>query len=173
LESSGANSNAAGNGISCLGSAAGLCGFTFDGTYSSQFDDFFITRIGTSDSNTGGNQFWGILLDFAFTSTGGCETEPPAGSELLWAFNAFNVNFFLDVSPRTATVDVGTAVVFTVTGKDGNGDAGTPIAGASFNGATTDANGQVVYVATAPGTYRIKATRSDSIRSPAAIITVR
>jgi hypothetical protein len=59
-------------------------------------------------------------------------------------------------------------------GYDGNGGSGTPIAGASFNGQTSNANGQVTFVApTTPGTYRFKATRSDSIRSNAVVVVVQ
>lgn len=168
-----ANPSPAGTGITCLADAGGLCGFSFDGTYSSSFQDDFITRIGTSDSNSGSNKFWGILLDYAFTPAGGCETQPPAGSELLWAFDAFNANYFLDVEPRTANIKLGEAAVFTVTGRDGGGGGNSNgVGGATFNGMSTNANGQVVYVANEMGTFRIKATRSDSIRSPAAVITV-
>lgn len=59
-------------------------------------------------------------------------------------------------------------MVFTVT----DGSTGVPVSGASFNGLTTNALGQVVYVATTPGYYRLKATKSDSIRSPVVQITV-
>lgn len=69
----GANPAPAGNGISAIADAATLCGFDFDGTFSSQFDDFFITRIGSSAETS--NEYWGILIDFAFTPSGGCETE--------------------------------------------------------------------------------------------------
>ncbi|PVH87300.1 hypothetical protein DL98DRAFT_582011 [Cadophora sp. DSE1049] len=152
-----ANPSPAGTGITCIADAAGLCGFSFDGTWSSSFQNFFITRIGTSDSN----------------ASGGCQTQPPPGNELLWAFDAFNANNFLDVQPRTANLKLGDVAVFTVTGRDGNGGGGSnAVAGATFNGLPTNANGQVVYVANQVGTYRIKATRGGDIRSPAAIITV-
>lgn len=49
------------NGISAIDAASQLCGFAYDGTFSSQFDDFFITKIGTSDSTTTANEYWGIL----------------------------------------------------------------------------------------------------------------
>lgn len=130
----GANPAPYDNGISAISSGAGLCGYTFDGTFSNQFEDFFITRIGASDSKTSGNEFWDILSNYVFTPSGGCETEYSAGDELLWAFNAFNVNYFLKVSPPTAQVAVGSPVTFTVMGYDGNGDAGQAISGASFNG---------------------------------------
>lgn len=156
------------NGISAIKSGADLCGYTFDGTFSNQFDDFFINRIGASDSNKVSNQFWGILRDYQFTPAGGCESEYSAGEELLWAFNAFNVNYFLKVDPPTAQVAVGSPATFTVS----DGQSGVRIAGASFNGATSDSNGQVTVTFPAAGTYRVKATRSDSIRSNGVIITV-
>ncbi|KAF1818863.1 uncharacterized protein K489DRAFT_81848 [Dissoconium aciculare CBS 342.82] len=169
-----ANPNPSSNGISILVDAANLCEFPLDGSYSNQFEDFFITKIGDSDSNASGNQFWGILKDNAFTPAGGCETAIAPGETILWAFNAFNVNFFLGASPSSLTLSPGQAATVSVVGYDGNGGSGTPIAGASFNGQTSDANGQVVFVApTAPGTYRYKATRSDSIRSNAVVVVVQ
>ncbi|TVY64352.1 hypothetical protein LSUE1_G007094 [Lachnellula suecica] len=166
----GANSSPSGTGITAIASAGSLCGFDFDGTFSSSFDDFFIERIGSTAQTS--NEYWGILLNYAFTPTGGCETEPGNGNSLLWAFNAFNANYFLEVEPQKATLSVGQTSVFTVYGHDGNGGSPVPVSGASFNGEISNANGQVVFVATTPGTYRVKATRSDSIRSEQAIITV-
>jgi hypothetical protein len=43
-------------GTNQINDAARLCGFGFDGTYSNQFQDFFITTIGSSA--TSGNKFW-------------------------------------------------------------------------------------------------------------------
>ena len=161
-----ANPSAAGTGITAINDAGSLCGFDFDGTYTASFQDFFISRIGSTSQTA--TQFWGILLNYQYTPTGGCETEPPAGSDLLWAFDAFNKNNFLKVEPKTATLTVGSSQVFTVT----DGQTGNPISGATFNGLITNSQGQVTYVATQAGNFRIKATRSDSIRSNAAMITV-
>jgi hypothetical protein len=44
------------NGISVFVDAGSLCGFGFDGTYSNQFQDFFIQTIG--DTGSTGTQFW-------------------------------------------------------------------------------------------------------------------
>ncbi|KAL2065716.1 hypothetical protein VTL71DRAFT_3386 [Oculimacula yallundae] len=163
------NSSPAGTGITCLADAGGLCNFDFDATYSSTFSDFFITRIGsTMQTDT---QFWGMLNNFAITPTGGCQTQPQPGDELLWAFDAFNADSFLDIQPRNATLSVGSTTTFAVRASDGSGNF-SPAAGALFNGLPSDANGQVVYVPTQPGVYRLKATRNGSIRSPAVVITV-
>jgi hypothetical protein len=72
--------------------------FSFDGTYSSQFQDFFITRIGQSSQT--GSQFWGLLVDRVFTPAGGCQTQAEPGKEGLWAYDAFSKNAFLKVSSR-------------------------------------------------------------------------
>lgn len=150
--------------------ASSLCSFSFDGTWSSQFDDFFITKIGSDDSNAGSNRYWGVLENFQFTPAGGCETAEYDGSDGLWAYDAFNKNYFLDVEPRTRTVAPGQTVSFKVV--DGT-NRGTAISGAIFNHQTSNANGDVLFTApTTPGVYRYKAERSDSIRSPAVVITV-
>ena len=79
-----------------INDAANLFGFSFDGTYSSQFQDFFITRIGQSSQTN--NQFWGVLVDRIYTPTGGCQYQVQPGLEGLWAYDAFNKNVFLKVS---------------------------------------------------------------------------
>ena len=65
-------------------------------TFFTEFDDFFITRIGTSAETS--TQFWGLLLDFQFTPVGGCQQEVKAFQDILWAFDAFNKVFFLEAS---------------------------------------------------------------------------
>ena len=52
----GANPSPGTNGISILVDSGNLCGFGIDGTFSNQFDDFFIQTIGNTGST--GNQFW-------------------------------------------------------------------------------------------------------------------
>lgn len=165
-ENGGANPSPGGTATTGIASAAGLCGFGFDGTYDSSFQDFFITSI--SDSTESSTRFWGLLNNYQFTPSGGCQTEPAAGDNLLWAYNAFNANYFLEVTPSGATLSLGSVMIFTVT----DGTSGVPVAGALLNGLPSNGNGQVVFMATEPGTFRYKATRSDSIRSPAVVITV-
>lgn len=147
--------------------AGRLCDFGFDGTWSAAFEDYFITSIG-GDTQTS-TQFWGVLENFQFTPTGGCQTQQAEGSDGLWAYDAFNKAYFLDVQPRDAVVAAGQTVVFNVR----DGSTGVRVAGASFAGQTSDGVGNVVFTAPAtPGTYMYKATRSDSIRSPRVQIVV-
>lgn len=113
-------------------------------------------------------------MNYALTPGSGCETEVHSTDEVLWAYNAFNVNFFLRVEPTQTPVVLapGETMTFAVQGSDGEGNFAA-ITGATFNGQLSDANGNVVFTApTTPGTYRYKATRSDSIRSNAVTIEV-
>ena len=131
---------------------------TFYSTFSTEFDDFFITSI---DGNTQtATQFWGILLNFQFTQVGGCQQEVKAKDDVLFAFDAFNKAHFLKLTgPKTA--HVGTPVTLTVT----DGQTGSPVAGAEVNGDTSDANGNISVTFGTVGLKKVKAEKSDSIRS--------
>jgi len=156
--------------ITAIDAAGKLNGFGFDGTFVSQFDDFFInTIVGTSQTS---NQYWGILRDLTSTSAGGCEEYDSPG-EGLWAFDAFNKNYFLKLSSDYAVVKPGDTVSLTILGVDGNWVPANPISGASFAGQTSGANGMVDFTApSTPGCYQYKAERSNAIRSPAFHLTV-
>jgi hypothetical protein len=143
---------------SALDDAAKAHHFTFDGTYSATFDDFFITSIaGNTQTST---EFWGILLDFEFIPVGGCQQEVKPNDEVLFAFDAFNKDHFLKLS-GPGTAQVGKPVTLTVT----DGRDGSPVAGAAVNGKTSGANGAVSVTFTKAGETGVKATKSDSIRS--------
>jgi hypothetical protein len=150
--------------------AGNLNGFGFDGTYSASFQDFFITRI--ADTSQTGSQYWGVLRDFTFTSRGGCQEYNSPG-EGLWAFDAFNKNYFLKLSSDYAVVRPGDTVSLTILAANPNNGASSPISGAAFAGQTSGADGSVAFTApSTPGCYQYKAKRSDSIRSPAFYLTV-
>lgn len=148
-------------------------GFDFDGTYSSSFSDFFITRIAeTSQTSTA---FWGLLRNLQFTSSGGCQEYSTNGPEGLWAFDAFSKSSFLKLDPEYMVVAAGSAATVTVNVRqtDGNGGALSPASGASVNGATSDASGNVqLPVPLLPGCYQYKAEKSGSLRSNAFYLTV-
>jgi len=156
-------------GPTCTGAlaiASSMYGFTFDGTFDSAFDDYFITCIGP-DCETA-TEFWGLLLDYQFTAVGGCQQEVSTGQDILWAFNAFNADYFLELSgPNEAFV--GQPTTFTVI----DGSSGTPIDGADLGGyGTTGAGGTGTITFSSPGTYTFKATYPDSIRSNALTVVV-
>lgn len=147
---------------SSLDDASKLKGFTWDGSFFDEFDDYFITRIASDTGND--DVAWGILLDFEFTPVGGCQQRAKNGDHVLFAFDAFNKNHFLKLSGPT-TVKAGHPVTFTVT----DGATGVPIGGAIVAGGgtseATNADGEIQLAFELVGPRSIKAERSDSIRS--------
>jgi hypothetical protein len=78
-----------------------LVGFSYDGTYSTIFQDYFIEKIGQTAQTA--TQFWGLLVNEQFTPVAGCEELVNNGDRTLWAFDAFNKNRFLKVSTTMAS----------------------------------------------------------------------
>ncbi|KAH7327677.1 hypothetical protein B0J17DRAFT_680571 [Rhizoctonia solani] len=153
---------------SALADVAALSGIiTWDGTWDSNFDDFFVTRIaGTSQTSS---QFWGLLLNWQFTPVGGCQQQVAAGDTILWAFDAFSKTYFLKLDgPSTAKVGVPIQVHVT------DGSSGINISGATIAGypSSSDNNGNMAVTFTSVGKKKIKAQRADSLRSNALTIQV-
>ncbi|MCJ1378986.1 hypothetical protein MMC17_002085 [Xylographa soralifera] len=162
----GANPTPGNTCTDALDAASKLARFPFDGTYDAEFQDFFITSISTTTETA--TEFWGLLLNYQFTPVGGCQQEVQPGDHVLWAFNAFNAVYFLKAEPEVVAVLPGKSAVVTVT----DGMSGVPVAGAEFAGQLSNAEGQVTITGTKPGVNVYKATRSDSIRSNAVVVTV-
>lgn len=179
-ECDGTNNNANPNpGATCttqLLQAAEQYGFPFDGTYASQFQDFFITSIDSTSQTD--SQFWGLLQDESFTPSGGCQEEiaPGGTQETLWAFDAFNANAFLSVTPEYMVVTARTETVQVfVSSNDGNG-YWSPYRGATIEGGgvgVSSVTGSVsIVVPSTSGCYQYKATAPGAIRSNAFYLTV-
>ncbi|CAE6403827.1 unnamed protein product [Rhizoctonia solani] len=154
---------------SALADVAAFAGvFSWDGTWDSNFDDYFVTRIGGASQTS--SQFWGLLLNWQFTPVGGCQQQVAAGDTIIWAFDAFSKTYFLKLDgPSTAKVGVPIQVRVT----DGSSDqviSGASIAG--YPSSISDSNGYTTVTFTSAGTKKIKAQRSDSLRSNALTITV-
>jgi len=167
----GANSLPGTTIVDLIDTAAQQNGFCFDAYYNSNYDNFFIERVGQSNAAT----LISMLANYAFISEdGGCETELNNGDQALWAFDANEVHYFLEVQPEFAVATVGNGnIQLTVIRHDGNGGFSSDVSGVSIGGSTSDANGQVsIAVPSTPGCYQFKATRSDSIRSNAFYLTV-
>src|SRR4051794_6731053 len=98
--------------IATLDDGAKLGHFTWDGTYNSGFDDYFVTRV-AGDSQTS-TQFWGVFVNGTASGTGGCQQRVAQGDEVLWAFDAFSKMHALRLTgPDAATA--GRRVVVRVT----------------------------------------------------------
>jgi len=167
----GANPTPGPTATAALDDAAASSAFSWDGTFSTSFDDYFISRIGP-DAQTA-SQFWGILLNYQFTPVGGCQQRVSSGDKVLFAFDAFSKAHFLKLTgPHFARA--GQPITVTVT----DGQNGTPISGASVGpigntgSATTNAAGQAQVTFASRGVKRVKAERADSIRSNALTVGV-
>lgn len=133
-------------------------GIDWAGTWFSGFEDFGIDRIGPDAADA--SRFWGYALNYTPSNVGGCQQQVAAGDEVLFGFDFFNKQHLLRLS-GPARAAAGEA--FTVTVVDGNG--GAPMSGASVGGATTGSPGTATVSIADPGVHRLKAERSDSIRS--------
>lgn len=164
----GANPSQGTTPIDQLDAAASLNSFSYDGTWSSAYDDFFITSIGASTQTS--TQFWGLLVNDQYSPVGGCQMEVESGDRTLWAFDAFSKDHFLKVTPDYAVAEAGSGSV-TVTTIDG--EYGGVISGVSIAGQMSDNYGHVsILIPSEPGCYQFKATKSGSIRSNAFYLTV-
>ncbi|CAF3989886.1 unnamed protein product [Rotaria sp. Silwood2] len=72
--------------MNALADAADRGHFTFDGTFYSQYDDFFIRRVDKEQPTI--TQFWSLLINFNKTKVGGCQTRVELNDEVLIAFDA-------------------------------------------------------------------------------------
>jgi hypothetical protein len=179
--SNGGFGTAATTPTSTLDTAAAASGLAFDATWSTEFNDFDVTRVGGDISNSAGNgEYWGYAVNYTNANVGGCQFQLAPGSEVLWAYNYFGLTHLLSIS-GPAGASVGTP--FTVHVSDGQ--TGESIAGAAIGemvtggataaipgSATTDANGNATLVLTHTGSVRLKATKADSVRSNGLLVCV-
>lgn len=150
---------------SALADAADQGHFTWDATYSSQYDDFFITRIANNQQTS--KQFWGILVNYNYTKVGGCQARIRLYDEVLFAFDAFNKKFFLKLT-GPLNVHRGVEVIYTVT----DGSTGLPIFGAKIGKYVSDSQGNINITFTKTGRQKLKAEQDESIRSNAVYVRV-
>lgn len=168
-----ANPSPGGTFTTDIDSAGRQEGFGFDGSYSNQFQDFFITSISSTTSS--GNAFWGVLRNRVFTSRGGCQEQVSPNDEALWAFDAFAPNrVFLSIVPDFAVVRPGDPVTVTILAGNPNSGNTVPAQGATIGtGSTAGTDGQLTFTApTAEGCYLYKAELSNAIRSNAFYLSV-
>jgi hypothetical protein len=170
--------NPAGTPTTALHDAARQVGLAFDAEWfgsgkekNENPGDFFVSRVGT-DVNQTSSPFdsWGYAVNFTTAPVGGCQIALAPGSEVLWAYNYFNLPHLLRLS-GASSVNTGTPFSLQVS----DGQTGEPISGASIGqvldgvttpiNATTDANGNVTITLSRAGVVALKATRTDSVRS--------
>jgi hypothetical protein len=148
-------------------------GFSWDGTYSSSFGDFFVSRVGPDANDDTNFRYWGFGVNFQDGQAGGCQTTVGAGDEVLWAYDYFSKAHLLKLNgPAVANVNDPVNVFVTDGRAGGTAVSGAAVSGADVNNGASDANGQVTVRFTSTGLRRIKASKSDSVRSNALTICV-
>src|SRR4029453_647007 len=75
---------------------------SWDAEWFASFEDFIVTRV--QDESANSSQFWGLVVNGQFASSGGCQTSLTQGDEVVWAFDAFSKDAVLRLAgPGTAT----------------------------------------------------------------------
>jgi len=83
----GANPTPGPTATGALDSAAHLYGFSWDGTYFSSFDDYFIQTI--KGETAVGNTFWDISVNGQELQVGGCQFQVHTGDFIKFAITPF------------------------------------------------------------------------------------
>jgi hypothetical protein len=141
-----------------LDDGARINGFALDADWFDSFEDFVVTEVAGERQTS--NQFWGYAVNFQFASVGGCQMQVRQGDEVLWIFDAFNKSHVLRLAGPGAAA-TGAPVTVEVT----DGQDGSPQGGASVGGAQTGSDGRATLSFAEAGVYKLKAERSDSVRS--------
>jgi hypothetical protein len=149
-----------------LNDASKLGGFDWTASWSNSFNDFFINSIGSTD--TTGDQFWEAIVNFKPTSAGGCQIEVHSGDQVLWAVGGGT--HAKHILKLTAPTHAKAGKPFTVKVVDGKN--GAVIKGAKVGGQKTDRKGRAKLRFSKTGVKKLKATRTDSIRSNQVQVTI-
>ncbi len=141
-------------------------GFSWDGSFNTSFDDFFVERIG-SDGQVGtvdpNGNFWDLLVNRAPAQAGGCQIRVSDGDTVLLEWqDGSHPNLQLSAP---ASAQTGQAVPVKVQQYSDASGTLSPAAGASVGGQLTDASGDATLTFSTAGTQHLKATRADAVRS--------
>lgn len=79
----------------------------FDGQWYEGYGDYFITRWGPDEQDTGLGAYWGILVNEIYTNVGGCQVQLDENDEVLWIWDAFKGRPTLALYPEEAHYSAG------------------------------------------------------------------
>lgn len=161
----GANSTPGATVHTALDDASKAGHFTWAATWSSSFNDFFVTRIGPDTGNA--TNFWAEAVNFKDTSVGGCQVELKSGDQVLFYFVKGSSKYTLKLrGPHSARVNHTFKVHVT------DGKTGKPVKGAKVDGHKTNARGVVTLRLRHAGNTRLRATLPGSVRSNVVVVHV-
>jgi hypothetical protein len=156
--------------------ASKLGPFAWFGTYGDfGTPDFYIREVaGEHDT---GSSFWYLVRNWNGLMTGGCQEQVQQGDDVVIALTGFDPVTYaswplLDLRGAPARVAVTEPFSVHVVEHDGAGSPATDAAGASVAGKTTGSDGLASISFDSSGVKRLKAERSNSIRSNAATVCV-
>lgn len=138
------------------------------GSFSGDYKDYFVTRIGADDDSTG--KYFAVAIARAgrtsFLEEGACHVQVQQADEVIWGYDGFGKPFLRLTGP--ATTAVGQPLRIGVA----NGVDGSPVAGAAVGGTASGSDGSATVCFDTPGTRRLKAERADAVRSNALVVAV-
>jgi hypothetical protein len=143
-------------------------GLSWKASWSDDFSDFLVNGIGPDDATS--SEFWGNAVNGVPPSVGGCQQQVKAGDEVLWYFGGTFKQILEASAAKTTRVGrtFKVKVIAVVTTFDDTGKSSTsrkPIKGARIGGKKTDAKGIATLRFHSAGVKRLKATKSESVRS--------
>jgi hypothetical protein len=152
----------------------------FNASWSSEYNDFLVSQVGADvEGGAPAYEAWGYAVNYTTAAVGGCQFRLAPGSEVLWAYNYFNLGHLLNLTGPTS-VEVGAPFKVKVS----DGQTGEPVAGASIgedvegvtgtisSSTATDANGEATVTLNQAGTVKLKATQAESVRSNGLSVSV-
>jgi hypothetical protein len=141
--------------------------------------DFFVSKVGTDANETSGSfDSWGYAVNYLTAPVGGCQIALAPGSEVLWAYNYFNLAHRLRLT-GPASANLGSPFTVKVTdGGTGEALAGMTIGEMSagtttaMSGSSTNAAGEATVVLNHVGAVALKAQGANAVRSNALPVCV-
>jgi hypothetical protein len=162
----GANDTPAPTLFGAFDDAIAVSSYNWAGSWSDDFEDFGIDRVGPDSNDTTYGKYWGQALNYQDTQLGGCQIQVHRGDDVLVALNSYGHPKLRLKGPHQATEDR----PFRVTVIDGG--TRKPFEGARVRGKATDAKGHVMVTLGKTHVYRLKATSKGAIRSRALTVKV-
>lgn len=175
--------------VDALDAVAKIRGFTYNGSFDGEFNDWDVDRIAKTEAYGAGPlndsyyHNWVLLVNYKIPQFGegltlsGCQQLLNPGDDVLWAFmdqGPFGYGLdpplpaFLKLEPETVTVKKGKGFAVTVT----DGLSGNATQNASVDGVMTNAEGKATLYLFHTGFFQYKAHRGNDTRSNVMNVTV-
>jgi hypothetical protein len=169
------------SGTSALGALQLATAGNWAGPWEAKFNQYSIYTIAGEthefEESSSANYFWSFWLNNKEASVGACEAELQAGDQVLFFPGCFGASCPPPLNPlgvqAPATAEVRTPVIFKVSSYHNPDGAISSAVGATVEGggtqATTDAQGEAKLIFPTDGTYTVRISAPESVRTETAI----